>query len=63
VLIGSIFALLLLGGLFRLKKTVRNHLFPDLGTEKRGQAMAELMVLQARLQEEASRRSTPEDEE
>jgi hypothetical protein len=41
--------LALLGGLLRFRKTLRQRLFPDDTSASQGEAMAEFLVLQARL--------------
>jgi len=48
--LGTILSLAVLVGLFHLKKTLRAKLFPATNEERRGEAMANLLLLQARLE-------------
>lgn len=50
---GTILSLFVLVGMFRFKNALRRRLFPTSEGKPRGQAMAELMMLRARLQGEA----------
>lgn len=50
--IGTILSLFALVGLFRFKNALRQRLFPTSERRERGEAMAELFALRARLQAE-----------
>ena len=51
--LGTILSFAVLTGLFHLKKTLRERLFPETNRERRGEAMASLLLLQARLEEKS----------
>ncbi len=48
--IGTILSLFVLVGLFRFKNALRRRLFPSSEGKARGEAMAELLTLRARLE-------------
>lgn len=58
--IGTILSLFVLVGLFRFKNALRRRLFPSSGGKARGEAMAELLLLQARLQGQVDNPAGPE---
>jgi hypothetical protein len=60
---GTIFALAILSGLFYFKRMLRNRLFPTEGMRGRGEAMTELLLLQAQLEEKAGLGNRPEGDE
>jgi len=61
--LGTILSLIVLVGMFRFKNALRQRLFPPSKGKARGEAMAELMMLQARLQEEVEDSTTTKDGE
>jgi len=61
--LGTILSFAMLTGLFHLKKTLRARLFPVTNQERRGEAMANLLLLQARLEERAGQVDGPEGAE
>jgi hypothetical protein len=63
LVIGTIFVLFIIGGLFLLTLYVRNHFFPPDTSDKLDGAMLEMRMLQARLESRAEEgMETPGDE-
>jgi len=62
VAIGTVFFFALFLGLFYFKRVLRSRLFPAESEGERGGAMTELLLLQARLEEEAGLRDLPKDD-
>ena len=60
--VGTILSLFVLVALFRFKRALRQRLFPSQESKPRGEAMAELLMLSARLQDQADDPSTGEAE-
>jgi hypothetical protein len=60
--IGTILALFVLVGLFRFKNALRRSLFPSSEGKVRGEAMAELFALRARLEGRAGDSGSAEDQ-
>ena len=54
----TVLAFALLAGLFYLKRALRNRLFPEERVRDRGEAMAELLLLQAQLEKKAGGETT-----
>lgn len=50
----SIFMVVVFGGLYRFKRVLRNRLFPPEAKSARKDAMSEILLLKARLEERAS---------
>lgn len=65
LLLSGFWALVLLAlfaGLLRFRKTLRQRLFPEENSAAQGVAMAEFLVLQARLEAESQDMDQPEGE-
>ena len=58
---GTVLAVAVLFGLIRFQKVMRNRLFPRTKERERGQAMTELLLLQARLEKEAGQADSPDE--
>ena len=58
---GTIIVVGVLFGLIRFQKIMRKRLLPQTKERERGQAMTELLLLQARLEKEAGQTKSPDE--
>jgi len=58
---GTVLSVGVLFGLIRFQRVMRNRLFPSTGKRERGQAMTELLLLQARLEKKAGQANSLEE--
>ena len=59
--LGTVATLAVLVGLFSVKRLLRSRLLPEKEARGRGEAMTELLLLQARLEARADRGAGPEE--